>query len=79
MGLFASCVMSRDPADHSRKDPVVEDEQKTGITDEDVEAHQKTRDAVDDGDADVEAHQKTRDAVDEGDSPDVEGHVKSRD
>jgi hypothetical protein len=57
----------------------MEDEQKSGITAEDVEAHQKTRDAVDEGDADVEAHQKTRDAIDEGDGPDVEAHVKSRD
>ena len=28
--------MSREPADHSRKDPVVENEQKSGITAEDV-------------------------------------------
>jgi hypothetical protein len=71
--------MSRGLADHSRKDPVVDDEQKTGITDEDVEAHQKSRDALDEGDDDVEAHQKSRDALDEGDAPDVEGHLKSKD
>jgi len=49
----------------------VEDEQRVGVTDdtEDVEAHQRSRDAFDEGE----------DKIDEGDSPDVEGHLKSKD
>ena len=59
----------------------MEDEQNTPITDEDVEAHRRSREAVDEGgedEADVEAHSKIRGAADEGDSPDVEGHAKTR-